>query len=225
MSFTTWLDLPNRTGVRNRTALPQKKLVDRLLSAIDGVYWMESPPSSGKTAIGQILEEVHGWQYLNLHNDNDLKLLDALDSDKLKYHCFIDEAQSLALKHTRFLRGAGAKGYCFVCAGVSGAPITSCKECKSTGCRVCIKCWSYECLGHNEGCAQGVYEKTISMVVAEEDSRRFTVDNLAACREELEFFLALFFKGSNLCQHIPPGLAERTLPKVWLLLLFKLQAD
>ena len=53
------------------------------------------------------------------------------------------------------------------------------------------------------------------MVIAEEDNRRFTVENLAASQEELTHFLALFFADNGppdhrhgLCLHIPQRLAN-----------------
>lgn len=52
------------------------------------------------------------------------------------------------------------------------------------------------------------------MVIAEDDNRRFTVDNLAASWEELSHFLTLFFEDNepehrhNLCLHIPRNLAS-----------------
>ena len=53
------------------------------------------------------------------------------------------------------------------------------------------------------------------MVIAESESQRFSVDNLAAPEDELETFLALFFCGErDLCSHIPEDMAASLAKKL-----------
>lgn len=115
--FDVWRGLPNGSGITNRTALPQKKLVEKILAAAPGVYWMESPPSSGKTALGQILQ-LNGWTYLHARHMDHLAGIESLDQAKIGRTTFIDEAQALELKHTLRLRTLQDTGYCIVCAPV-----------------------------------------------------------------------------------------------------------
>lgn len=208
ISFDKWRKMPNGAGVCGATALPQKVLIDSLLAASPGVYWLESPPSSGKTALGQILRSK-GWTYVNLQYPG--FTIDDQSHEWMGSKCFIDEAQNLDLAQCVIIRGFGALGHCIVCAGTSGAPIPTCPKCESSACKVCTskKCWQYECSRmHTDVCEAPFYQETISMVIADTPSSRLSIDNLMACPAELTKFLSLFFVGERgICSHIPVSMA------------------
>lgn len=135
--------MPNSTGVCGATVLPQKVFIDFLLAASPGVYWLGATPSSGKTALGQILRSK-GWDYVNLQTYSG----GTIDDQSLRRigsstKCFIDEAQNLELAQSEILRCLGTEGHCIVCAGISGAPVPTCPTCSLASCKVCIntKCW------------------------------------------------------------------------------------
>lgn len=201
--------MPNGTGVLGATALPQKEFVAELSRTTAGVFWLESPPSTGKTALGQLLVNLDTtWQYLNIQacgsaiNDEDLA--------KISVKCFIDEAQLLTLQNTQILRGLAAQGSRIICAGISGAPVPACTHNHAGNCRLCVNCWKYPCDGSHDivACPDPNFQETISMVIADTPGTRFSVDNLAVKPRELETFLTLFFSGERtLCCHISETLA------------------
>lgn len=201
--------MPNGTGVLGATALPQKEFVEELSGTTPGVFWLESPPSTGKTALGQLLvNRDKTWQYLNIQACGSAIKDEALGNISAK--CFIDEAQLLTLSNTQVLRGLGAKGYRIICAGISGAPVPACTHDHENNCRVCVDCWKYACGGSHDyvACPEPNFQDTISMVITDTPGTRFSVDNLAVKPRELETFLTLFFSGERtLCCHISETLA------------------
>ena len=185
VAFDKWLGLPNGQTIANKTALPMAALRQRIRTAGPGIFWLESPPGSGKTALGNILEAKDGFEYVSREMGTPIRPSTA----GLR---FVDEAQRLNLREVSCLRSAVDNHKALiVCAGTSNAPNPTCLRCKRTSCYVCSKCLRYRC--HHDGakCPSPTFYSTISMLVAETGNRRLTVDNLTADSKEMAHFIHL----------------------------------
>jgi hypothetical protein len=193
--FDKWHSFPNGQGVNFHTALPLVALRRRITERGSGVIWMEAPPSSGKTSVGQILAFADGFNY-SCCDAKDIEQTFINDLRNVK-RIFIDEAQRLSLISISQLRTFADSDALIVCAGTSSAPSPTCSICMTT-CSVCTHC-------HSRGCQSLIkctkaeshhYVSTISMVVAETPENRILVESLHVAKEELETFLNLMFLGA-----------------------------
>jgi hypothetical protein len=200
--FTAWFGFPNGTGVLNRTAMPFTKLRKRIVDSAPGVYWLEAPPASGKTSLGQMLSLFDGFTVI----DKQFHPQDIVQAD-LSSRVFIDEAQKLNLREVELLRGFGnsVDGNVVVCAGVSRHPSPHCPTCQQ--CKLCRTCLKHKC-DHHGSCDDPQWQTTISMVICDTPTRRFTVDDLAADPTEVATFVKLFLMSTSACKpqyHGDPG--------------------
>eukprot|EP00971_Amphidinium_carterae_P334040 6469108-Amphidinium_carterae.1 len=94
--FDRWAGFPNGEGVLRSSALPNVALRNRIGSSKPGVYWLEAPPSMGKTSLGQILSRHDCFVYMNMQSGR-------LDGTVIAAHdkIFVDEAHELQLADLR----------------------------------------------------------------------------------------------------------------------------
>jgi hypothetical protein len=195
--FDKWHSFPNGQGVNHHTALPLVALRHRITERASGLIWMEAPPSSGKTSIGQILAFADGFKYCNV-----AKTLESSATSRSLSHLegairiFIDEAQELTVLSLGQLRAFADGGSLIICAGVSSAPSPLCTFCNVTSCFLCKKCQNRQC--QRLTCVKGEHHfvPTISKVVADTPENRIFVESLHVEKMELELFLSLMFGGA-----------------------------
>jgi hypothetical protein len=148
---------------------------------------LEAPAASGKTSLGQMLQLFDGFRVINKQS-----LADDVTQNDLRRRVFVDEAQLLNLREIELLRGVGDDpiGNVIVCAGVSRHPTPHCPRCQS--CDLCRTCLKHRCGHLNDDCTHQQWIDTLSMVICDSPSRRFTVDELRVEAAEVTTFLELF---------------------------------
>jgi len=184
--LSSWKRLPNGFGVQGCTVVPYRTLVDKLMKSAPFLYWFQSPPASGKTALGNILQE-HGWKYVEADFFDQSDIHGLTPQDKF---CFIDEAQHLD-KQAIFLLRRLASTSVIVCASTTAAPSPYCPDCKKRSCKVCMGCWNYAC--SKSPCYQKKHHVDAScLLVADSPSHKLGIQSLQVTSEELEQYLELF---------------------------------
>jgi hypothetical protein len=180
---------PIGKGVRGCTALPMMNIHERILRRRKGVVWVEAPPLSGKTSLGQILKFCHGFTCVCCDGKIEA-VTESLKTDR--HHLFVDEAQRLSIPELARLREL-ATDRLIVCAGVSGVPAQPCREeaCRDkvgSDCNfVCQKCREPRC--HSSSACHHEWFNSTSLILLDPDDDRIHVDEFVVDRAELVRFL------------------------------------
>jgi len=187
VSFLTWTRLPNGCGVQGCTVVPYLGLVKKLIESAPSVYWLQSPPSSGKTALGNILQK-RNWKYVEADFFDQSAIHELTPQDKF---CFIDEAHQLDKKSLFLLRRLAGKGSIIVCASDAQVPSPYCPDCEQRSCKVCMNCWSYAC-SSDKCCNKKHLVDASYLNVADSLLHRMNAEALCVTKYELEYYLQLF---------------------------------
>eukprot|EP01059_Diplonema_ambulator_P001533 TRINITY_DN112_c0_g1_i14.p1 TRINITY_DN112_c0_g1~~TRINITY_DN112_c0_g1_i14.p1 ORF type:complete len:675 (+),score=31.61 TRINITY_DN112_c0_g1_i14:66-2027(+) len=193
ITFDKWVRFPNGHGVVGATALPLRKLRDRIRACNNGVIWVESPMASGKTSLSQLLERFDGFQRLGLTECGTLKSTSGTQKDlvgvQLSGDVVIDEAQLLTFEAIRTVR-EHCNDNLVVCCGVSGVAIPKCKAHAGEGNGMCCtRCQKNQCCHDSAQCTSPNFVETKSLML--EPGQRFSAEDLQADPEELKKFLEL----------------------------------
>jgi len=207
VSVNTWTRLPHGFGVQGCTVVPYQALTTRLQKSAPAVYWLQAPPSSGKTSLGTILQALHCWKYVAVDVFDQSNIHELQASDKFY---FLDQTQYLDKKALFRLHSLANQGCVIVCAANEGVPSSSCPTCQR--CKICVRCWSYEC--DDCTCTPKRLVNASCLVIADSLSHRLGVKDLAVSQDELERYLHLFLMGeqgflSDQANMLAPSLASR----------------
>jgi len=189
IAFHTWKRLPNGCSVQGCTVVPYQNLVKKLNDSASAVYWLQAPPSSGKTAVGNILQ-ARGWKYVEADFFDPSAIEELKPDDKF---CFVDQAHQLDKKSLFLLRRLAGKGSVIVCASETRPPSPHCPDCQQRSCKICMGCWSYACTT-SPCCKKKLLVDPTCLSVADSPSHKLGIEALRVSKEELESYLQLYLK-------------------------------
>jgi len=180
-------------GVAGSTALPLVELREKIFEILrtTGIaLWIESPPHSGKTALGMILEFENDFSFVTA-NSEERKPISVEWMEKHPRNIFVDEAQKLRISEIELLRDR-ARTHRIICAGLAGEPIDKCVEPLCAGknnWRMCTYCMIHEC--HAPKCCRNessehCFVDTLSMSIT---TSRLTTPELVCTKDELVAYL------------------------------------
>ena len=190
--FDEWQGFPNGTGCINHTAMPLKSIRESIRNALakKQLLWVEAPPCSGKTCLGQLLEQCDGYRLHVAELDDNLQNVGENHGPWV-----IDEAQRISVTGRIHLRNILQKGTKVICLGVSGVN-TICPN--GDSCEICASCDTFKC-DHSNDCTNPKYVNTVSLsLTGIECSERITCDKLLASDEELTHYIQLAVNGNAL---------------------------
>eukprot|EP01012_Entosiphon_sulcatum_P035239 TRINITY_DN4474_c1_g1_i2.p1 TRINITY_DN4474_c1_g1~~TRINITY_DN4474_c1_g1_i2.p1 ORF type:complete len:586 (+),score=67.48 TRINITY_DN4474_c1_g1_i2:26-1759(+) len=203
ISFDEWTRMPNRYGVLGCTATPMKRLRAKLGKYTSGVVWIESPMGTGKTSLGQILQQFGTEYKCASHKQTNFKI-----NTNSFVPLFIDEAQRLSFDGLMQVRDRSNNSVVFL-AGTSCVeiPFACTDHCGTEAASViCQRCFKFQCCAPLCTAQEGhSWQSTVS--TSTELAGRITVDELCFDDDEMAVFLRLYDK-----EPTHPHLPETTIP-------------